>query len=219
MVTSDYLYTAFFFNRSQTLRGLTGHAWVHFTLSARTVVIHLKMREDVNRANSVLMACLCWLLFSGCSTHPRDFVTQVLELGETFKDCKPLDNPEQNTFCGYDKVIERCELTLLDEMESLASQYDFVTKIHIGTTHEAREIAAIRIGTQESVEAVPQVVLVGTQHGGERLVPEIAIRTIRRLIQNYQSDPLTNSFLRGVVGKRGSFEWVRHEARGRQKAA
>ena len=30
---------------------------------------------------------------------------------------------------------------------------------------------------------------------------------------------ITKDLRTGVVGKRGSFEWVRHEARGRQKAA
>lgn len=123
----------------------------------------------------------------GSTDHVR--VTQQ-GLEESCPQGEPQGEPQIDTFCGYEVNIERCEKTISEELQEMASNASYAEIIDLGATHQGRELFGIRIGniTQSSDLPSPQVVIVGAQHGTEVIAAEMAMRMARYYYNGYATN-------------------------------
>lgn len=106
--------------------------------------------------------------------------------------CTSTVPPANNTFCGYSRNIARCEDSISSELQKIRVAYpSFTEAVSLGTTHQGREMLALRIGklTQPGDTPSPQTVLVAGQHGSTEIITsEMAMRTIRYFVSSYANN-------------------------------
>ena len=94
-----------------------------------------------------------------------------------------LDLPDRGEYHSY------TELTA--DMQSWASSYPSITElVSIGTSYEGRELWAMKITDNPTVEEFePEIQWIGAHHGDETISVEVCYYMIEYLLENYGSDP------------------------------
>ncbi len=117
------------------------------------------------------------------ATATADNVEAIEELGHDVTDAPIPDNrePVDPAFHTHDELVEVVDQTVDDHP-------DLAEKIDVGTSHEGRDITAVRINGDAEAGEKPEVLFTHQQHAREILTVEMAIYLITMFTDEYGSD-------------------------------
>jgi carboxypeptidase T len=120
----------------------------------------------------------------GCGHHHEESADTNALLGELELHLLKKPNPVAAGYHSYEQVSQELDAFV-------AARPDLCRKVSLGTTHEGREIWALRISAgiaSEQPDNRPGVVITGCHHAREWMSVEVPLHVAHKLLDNYDTD-------------------------------